>query len=158
MQRVTITLDDELAAAVDRRAEANGYQGRSEAVRDLVRAGLAVDAADGHESEACVAALVYAYEHGKRELSKRLTQAFHEHHDLAVSSLHVHLDHDTCLEVTVLRGETRAIRHLAAHVIAERGVLYGRLVVTPVTIETDTHRHGQSASRRHEHIHVRRAP
>ena len=39
MQRITITVDDELVAALDRVIAACGYQNRSEAIRDLTRAG-----------------------------------------------------------------------------------------------------------------------
>jgi CopG family transcriptional regulator, nickel-responsive regulator len=154
MQRVTITLDDDLAESIDQLVATRGYQGRSEAIRDLARAGLQA-AADESAGE-CVAALVYTYDHESRSLSRRLTQIFHDHHDLSVSTLHVHLDHGTCLEVSVLRGDAADVRHLGEHVIAERGVHYGRLVVTPVEIETAAHSHGRgNRSRRHQHTHVR---
>src|SRR3974377_1579288 len=96
MQRMTITLDDELMAEIDRMVDSGGYQNRSEAVRDLARAGVRQSAEQQGAAGSCVAALVYVYDHRARELSKRLTDAFHEHHDLSLSSLHVHLDHDSC--------------------------------------------------------------
>jgi CopG family transcriptional regulator, nickel-responsive regulator len=154
MQRVTITLDDELVASIDGLVKARGYQGRSEAMRDLARSGLNAAAEDGDVSGDCVAALVYVYDHEARELSKRLTRIFHDHHDLSVSALHVHLDHDSCLEVSVLRGKASAVRHVAEHVIAERGVRYGRLVMTPVDIESEVHEHGDAKPHRHLHTHV----
>jgi CopG family transcriptional regulator, nickel-responsive regulator len=157
MQRITVTLDDELVAGIDRLVQTRGYQGRSEAVRDLARSGLSLAAENEGASGDCVAALVYVYEHDARELARRLTRIFHDHHDLSVSALHVHLDHDTCLEVSVLRGSASAVRHMAEHVIAERGVLYGRLVMTPVDFATEVHDHGGAKPHRHLHTHVNRA-
>ncbi len=131
MQRVTITIDDDLLAEVDRRVETVGYQNRSEAIRDLVRAGLNQASQDTTTSGNCVAALVYVYDHHARELSKRLVESFHGHHDLSLATLHVHLDDDRCMEVTALQGSSAEVQHLADHIIAERGVRYGRVVMIP---------------------------
>jgi CopG family transcriptional regulator, nickel-responsive regulator len=158
MQRVTITLDDDLAGGIDRLMVARGYQSRSEAVRDLARHGLNLAAEDRGVSGDCVAALVYVYEHESRDLAKRLTSIYHDHHDLTVASLHVHLDHDSCLEVSVLRGDAPAVRHVGEHVIAERGVHYGRLMMAPVDIATEQHYHGSATPHRHEHLHVKKGP
>ena len=131
MQRVTITVDDELMADIDQLIAVRGYQNRSEAIRDLARAGLQQTTAESAPDQQCVAALIYVYDHAKRELPKRLADAFHDHHEMAISTLHVHLDTATCMEVTVLKGSDKAIRHFADHLIAERGVRHGRLVVMP---------------------------
>lgn len=154
MQRITVTIDDELLEGVDRVMAERGYQNRSEAIRDLTRAGItqAHDHAAGDQSG--VAALVYVYDHEGRELAKRLTRSFHEHHDLSLATMHVHLDHESCLEIAVLRGEMRDIRHFAEHVIAERGVRHGRLVAVPVEVTDESHRHG-NRGRPHLHTHVR---
>jgi CopG family nickel-responsive transcriptional regulator len=160
MQRVTVTLDDELLGELDRMAKARGYQNRSEALRDLARAGLRQAAETSGAAGDCVAALVYVYDHEARNLSRRLTRSFHEHHDLSLAALHVHLDHESCLEVAVLRGKAPAVRHFADHVIAERGVQHGRLVMVPVEIEHGKHAHahgGHGAGHRHVHAHVRKA-
>ena len=74
-----------------------GYQNRSEALRDLARAGIAQVQETADASRAAVAALTYVYDHRQRELAKRLTRSFHDRHDLSVASMHVHLDHDSCL-------------------------------------------------------------
>ncbi len=75
----------------------------------------------------CVAALVHVRDHERRDLPR----GFHDHHGLTVSPLHVHLDHATCLEVRVLKGQAVALRHFAGHVMAGRGVRHGRLVLLP---------------------------
>jgi CopG family nickel-responsive transcriptional regulator len=61
-----------------------------------------------------------------------LTSAYHEHHELSLASLHVHLDQYTCLEVTVLRGKADDVQHFGEHVIAERGVRHGKIVRMPM--------------------------
>jgi CopG family nickel-responsive transcriptional regulator len=131
MQRITITLDDDLIEDIDRLMAVRGYQNRSEAIRDLARAGVA----DAHEGAGgkgeCVAAVVYVYDHAARDLAGRLTDDYHHHHDLSLATLHVHLDEDTCMEVTAMRGPNADVRHFANHVIAERGVRYGKVVVIP---------------------------
>ena len=155
MQRITITVDDDLMDDLDRVIEARGYQNRSEAIRDLARSGLR-QAVENVDTGDCVAALVYAYDHGERDLPKRLAKTFHDHHDVVVSALHVYVDHDSSLEVTVLRGRATDVRHLADHVIAERGVRHGRLVMVPAEEKLETHTHHKGASR-HSHLHLRRA-
>ena len=148
MQRITITIEDELLAEIDAVAEARGYQNRSEIIRDLARAGLQQSAEDTPPSGQCVAALVYVYDHNARQLSKRLADTFHDHHEMSLASMHAHLDHDSCMEVTILRGKTGKVQHFAEHVIAERGVRHGRLVLVPTDMLIKPHSHDE-----HEHDH-----
>jgi len=147
MERVTITLDGDLLKEVDRLIVTHGYQNRSEAIRDFVRAGIQQSQRDHERSENCVAALVYVYDHAARDLSKRLVENFHSHHDLSLATLHVHLDDDMCMEVTALKGPTADVQHLSDHVIAERGVRYGRVVMIPAKPggkRGSAHRHSHS--------------
>ncbi|WP_043527297.1 nickel-responsive transcriptional regulator NikR [Litchfieldella xinjiangensis] len=131
MQRVTVTLDDDLMVDLDRLIAQRGYQNRSEAIRDLARAGLKDMALQGDTEQPCVGALVYIYDHAARELSKRLANHSHAHHHLSVSTLHVHLDHDSCLEVSILKGRTGDVQDFSSEVITERSVRYGQLVLIP---------------------------
>jgi CopG family nickel-responsive transcriptional regulator len=144
MQRITITLDDELMAQIDALIEVRGYQNRSEAIRDLARAGLQQADQDRAGTGPCVAALAYVYDHAQRDLSKRLVDTYHHHHDLALATLHVHLDAENCMELTALRGTAREVQHFADHVIAERGVRHGRVVMMPAVeggARNKPHRH-----------------
>ena len=153
MKRVTITIDDELMTELDRIIEARGYQNRSEAIRDLARAGI-LEAADTLDRQGdCVAALVYVYDHTSRQLSKRLADTFHDHHELSLASMHAHLDHDNCMEVTVLKGKTGAVQHFAEHVIAERGVRHGRVVLVPTDLLIKPHTHADGTTHAHPHAH-----
>ena len=52
--------------------------------------------------------------------------------------------------------ENDAIHNFADHVIAERGVRHGRLVLVPVDEKTETHVHGTARAEPHAHLHVRK--
>jgi CopG family transcriptional regulator, nickel-responsive regulator len=147
MHRVTITIDDGLAADLERYMTSHGYANRSEAVRDLARSGLQRQAV--RSKQPCVAALIYVYDHHQRELPKRLTRNFHNHHDLTQATLHVHLDHERCMEVTVLKGRGDAVKELADHVIAERGVHHGQVVYLPGHANAHGLAHGGARAHRH---------
>jgi CopG family nickel-responsive transcriptional regulator len=155
VQRITITIDDDLAQELDRLAQLRGYQNRSETVRDLVRAGIAHTRPDAGGAAECVASVVYVYEQGTRELPKRLANAFQDQHDLSLATMRVALDHETCLEVAVLKGRTTEVERFAERIVAERGVRHGRVVVIPAQIESESHAHGERRPHVHQHIKVR---
>jgi CopG family transcriptional regulator, nickel-responsive regulator len=153
MERITISVSDEFAAELAAFMESERYENRSEAVRDLARLGLKRARIDHSLSGDCVATLSYVFNHNTRELAKRLTDAHHEHHAHQVATMHVHLDHDSCLEVAVLRGDASAVREFAKAIIAERGVTHGEVSFVPVSIDAATHVHG-GAAHRHAHTHT----
>ncbi len=156
MQRTTMTFDDDLATRLDEFMRDRRYGNRSEAIRDLVRAGLEQSELAESPDAQCLATAIYVYDHESRELASRLTHAAHDHHDLSIATLHVHLDHQSCMEVTVLRGAVAEVRHFADHVIAERGVRHGRLVMVPVSERTEAHTHHDQRVGPHRHLHVKR--
>src|ERR1700734_1033610 len=127
MDRFTISLDESLAAAFDSLIKERGYANRSEAVRDILRSHLQQNAEKRDTKGACVANLSYVYNHHERELAERLTSIQHAHHDLTLSTMHAHLDHDQCLETMLLKGSVKRVRDFADQIIAERGVRHGSL-------------------------------
>ncbi|MEC4595230.1 nickel-responsive transcriptional regulator NikR [Nitrospirillum amazonense] len=153
MQRVTISVSDEFAAELEAFMARHGYDNRSEALRDLARAGLGQTAvADGAaDSGHCYATVAYVYDHHTRDIPRRLTEAYHGRHDLTVASMHVHLDHDHCLEVAVLQGHTGEVRDFAQAIIAERGVRHGHVSYVPVDVGAAPHSHGHGAPHAHGH-------
>jgi CopG family nickel-responsive transcriptional regulator len=151
MQRITITIDDELLDAIDTLVQRRGYASRSEAVRDMVRDAAARDSALSDKTQ-CVAALTYVYDHETRALAQRLTRTAHHHHDLAVASLHVHLDHDSCMEISILRGSVAAVRGLTDELTAQRGVRHTNLHLVPAEASDTRHGHGERLT---THTHVR---
>ena len=154
MQRVTITIDDELMGELDRLIVARGYKGRSEAMRDVTRAGVQQALLEANEAPDCVAAIVYVYEHGSRDLARRLSSMFHDHHDLSVANMHVPLNHQSGMEVAILKGATDHVRNLATSVLAERGVRNGRMIIVPAVMDAGEHSHDDAAPER-THTHVR---
>ncbi|MGO3911638.1 nickel-responsive transcriptional regulator NikR [Huaxiibacter chinensis] len=130
MQRITITLDDDLLEMLDTLSQRRRYNNRSEAIRDILRDTLAQDASQEQDTQG-MAVLSYVYEHEKRDLARRLVSTQHHHHDLSVATLHVHISHEDCLEIAVLKGDMREIQHFAQDVIAQRGVRHGHLQRLP---------------------------
>jgi CopG family nickel-responsive transcriptional regulator len=153
MERVTISMSDEFAAELATFMAAHHYDNRSEAVRDLARLGLKQAKLDSTLAGDCVATLSYVFNHHTRDMARRLTDAHHAHHQLQVATLHVHLDHESCLELAVLRGDSGAVRDFASGVIAERGVTYGHVSFIPSTIQTEAHQHGDGPAHHHTHTH-----
>src|SRR5262245_1636001 len=127
LARVTISLEEPLLAAFDRLIESRGYANRSEAIRDLIRDRLVREQGEAGTGEQ-VAVVSIVYDHHARELAAKLIDKQHHHHDLVVSTLHVHLGTDHCLEVSVLRGPAAEVRHLGEELLATRGVLHGEIL------------------------------
>jgi CopG family nickel-responsive transcriptional regulator len=149
MERITITIDDKLLETVDALVEKRGYPSRSEAIRELLREAASHDhAADGRAP--CVATLTYVYDHSVRDLSQRIIAAQHDHHDLSIATTHVHFDHDSCLEVAILRGRADAIQTLADSLTAQRGVRHANLHMIPARVTGHRHSH-EPGGKGHDH-------
>ena len=102
---------------------------RSEVVRDLVRDALVEDecAMPGVE---VMGTLTIVYDHHANDLQEKLHAIQHDYHTFIVSSMHVHVDAHTCLEVIVIRGETGLVQDIANLILGTKGVQNGKLVVT----------------------------
>lgn len=131
MQRITITIDDDLMAQLDYMIEHKGYSNRSEAIRDLARAGMKEDLELANKTTDCVGVLSYVYEHEARDLAKRITATHHDHYDMTIASMHVHLDKGNCLEVSLLRGQAKELKEFANGIISQRAVIHGDLTIIP---------------------------
>jgi CopG family nickel-responsive transcriptional regulator len=127
LQRIGISLEDDLLDSFDKLIEQQGYATRSEAVRDLIRERL-VDNEWRQADVVTMAVVMMVYDHHKSELAQRLTDIQHDHYASVVSTLHVHLDHHNCLELLVLKGRTGQVRELGEALIREKGVKYGRFI------------------------------
>jgi CopG family nickel-responsive transcriptional regulator len=129
LSRVSISLENNLLEDFDRHIAGKGYQTRSEAIRDLIRDCLIRQQGKQAKSEQ-VAVVTMVYDHHARELAAKLIDKQHHHHDLVVSTLHVHLGKHHCLEVTVLRGPGHDVTHLGEELLATKGVLHGDITFT----------------------------
>ncbi|MFT4100049.1 MAG: nickel-responsive transcriptional regulator NikR [Burkholderiaceae bacterium] len=137
MQRLTISIDDDLAEALDALMASRGYENRSEAFRDLIRRELGMGQLQSRPDVACVATLTYVYDHHERTTANRIMDMQHGHHELTVSTMHAHLSHDLCVETTILRGPGDRVQAFAQSVLAQRGVRHGYLHVVPVASLAD---------------------
>lgn len=157
MERITISLDEDLASAFDALIAERGYRNRSEAMRDLLRRELENARQRSEADGECVATLSYLYNHHERDLAERLTGLQHDHHDLTVSTLHAHLDHDNCIECAILRGPTAGVRRFAESIMAENGVRHGSLNLISVEVSASSQAHGHSHPHPHSahHVHYR---
>ena len=158
MERVTISLDEELLAEFDGFIRGKGYENRSEAIRDLLRQRLEADREEKGDADHAVGCLSYVYNHHQRELARRLTETQHGHHDLMLSTLHVHLDHENCLEVVLLQGAVSKVRQFAEATIAETGVRHGHLHLVATEMVSSHHGHGHHHGddhAQHPHVHLK---
>ena len=126
--RFGISLDEKLLVDFDQLIEQKRYTNRSEAIRDLIRASLVENKSESDEE--AVGTVTLIYNHHVRDLSDKLTEHQHSHHDQIVSALHVHLDAHNCLEVLVVRSSAKKIREIADELIGVKGVKHGKLVMT----------------------------
>lgn len=129
LTRISMSLEEHLLESFDKLIARKGYGTRSEAIRDLIRDALLRDQGRKLAGEQ-VAVVTMVYDHHARELAARLIDKQHHHHDLVISSLHVHLGERHCLEVSVLRGQAEAVSQLADELLATKGVLHGEVCYT----------------------------
>lgn len=133
LSRTGVSIDSELLERFDRFIESQGYANRSEAFRDLIRDRL-VSAAVLAPAADVVGTVTLIYDHHSRLLPERLAEIQHQHHAEIISTVHAHLDRDTCLEVVVVKGKSQTIQQLADLLISTKGVQHGRLVMSSPAI------------------------
>jgi CopG family nickel-responsive transcriptional regulator len=129
LERIGIAIGEDLLVEFDELIERRGYTSRSEAIRDLIRREL-VDEISGSPGAEVYGTVTLIYDHHTRLLPEKLTELQHQYHDAIMSSVHVHLDHDNCLEVILVRGRSALVQKLANALIATKGVKHGRFMLT----------------------------
>jgi len=149
--RFGVSVEEELLKSFDQLVNERGYATRSEALRDLMRDALVQSRVEAQpEGTEVLGSLTLVYDHHAHDLADKMAELQHDHHALVVSVLHVHISHDDCMEVIVLRGRAGEIRLLAESLLSLKGVKHGRLFVTlPTRVMTNKpvssgrpHRHG----------------
>ena len=136
--RFGISIDQSLLESFDRLIAGKGYNNRSEAIRDLIRNALVEDQVDRETETPTVGTVTLVYDHHTRDLSDKLTEHQHSHHQAIISALHVHLDAHHCLEVVIVRGTAAEVKRLADELIVTKGVKHGKAVMTTA----DVNQHG----------------
>ena len=127
--RFGVSIEPELLKKFDRMIKKEGYENRSEAIRDLIRAGL-IDEKSKNPDENVIGTLTMIYDHHTGNLTNKLLNLQHNHHTEILSTTHIHVDHHNCLEVLVLKGKSGRVQKLADSIKALKGIKYGELVIT----------------------------
>lgn len=127
--RFSISVPRVLARQLDQMTLQKGYDNRSLAVADMIRAHL-VEHRQNFGDQEIAGTITLVYDHHKQHVQATLTDIQHDHHEVIISSLHVHLDHHNCLEVLAVRGKAGVIKRIADELIAAKGVKHGKLTVT----------------------------
>ncbi len=147
LRRFSVSMEAGLAADFDALAKARGFANRSQALSELVRAHLVEQRGQSGAHE-IAGTLTLVYDHHKRNIQALLTDIQHDHGDLIIAALHVHLDHHNCMEVLAVRGRADAVRAFADKLLAVKGVKHGKLTVTTTGKEFgDAHGRKRSATR-----------
>lgn len=127
--RFSISLPAELATQLERMTRQKGYENRSLAVADMIRAHL-VEHQQQFGDKEIAGTITLLYDHHKQHVQATLTDIQHDHHQVIIATLHVHLDHHNCLEILAVRGQAGLIKRIADELIAAKGVKHGKLTVT----------------------------
>jgi len=128
LKRFSVSLEDKLLAIFDEHIKARSYSNRSEAIRDLIRKAFIKEEWEADKQVMGVISLVY--DHHQHKLQEKVTLVQHDFHHHIVSTTHVHMDHDNCLEVIIVRGKAKEVQDLADKLAALRGVRDANLAMS----------------------------
>jgi CopG family nickel-responsive transcriptional regulator len=129
VSRFSMSLPPSLLRQLDEMSGEKGYDNRSLAIADMIRNQL-VEHRQKFGTEDIAGTITLVYDHHKQHVQETLTDIQHDHHDVILSTVHVHLDHHNCLEVLLVRGKAALIRKIADALISAKGVKHGKLTVT----------------------------
>ena len=141
--RFSVSIEEDLLEEFDRYCQQEQFATRSEAVRQLVRDRLTTRAWEKGAQEVA-GTLTLVYDHHRAQLGDRLTRIQHDHNDLIVSTTHIHLTHDLCLEVIILRGPADRVQRIASQLKGLKGIHKGELVIA----RAEERRHQHSTQKR----------
>jgi CopG family nickel-responsive transcriptional regulator len=126
--RLSISLEDSLCSTLEEMVQKSKYKNRSEYIRDLIRDKLVAE--QWEDADEVLGTITLVYNHHQRELSEKITHIQHHSHDNVLAATHVHLSHEICAEMIMVRGRAEDIRHLADTLRQQRGVLHSGLTMS----------------------------
>ncbi len=130
IKRFGVSLEEDILKDLDNLVKTSNFPNRSQAIRHLIKNSLIEDKV--YKNKIVAGAIVIVYDHHKRELNSKLMNVQHDYHDLVLSTQHVHLDHDHCLETIAVKGKARMLTELADKIIGTKGIKHGKLVITDI--------------------------
>ncbi|WP_048601553.1 nickel-responsive transcriptional regulator NikR [Rubeoparvulum massiliense] len=131
LKRFGVSMDEKLLSNFDQLIKRQGYENRSEAVRDLVRQALVKQTWEEDEQMVAGSILLF-YDHHQSDIMEELTTVQHEMHDTILATTHFHLNHHNCLELIVVKGKAGSLRAFSEQIISLKGVKYGKFTVAPL--------------------------
>ncbi len=151
--RFSVSLEADLLEKFDRHCAEGRFPTRSEAIRQLLHQTLSQQEWETDARE-MTATLILVYDHHRAGLPEKLTNLQHDYGGLVVATTHVHLDHDHCMEVVILRRRGSQLRKFASEARGLKGVQKGELVLADTAMPLDDTGHSHShGSGRHSHGH-----
>jgi CopG family transcriptional regulator, nickel-responsive regulator len=131
VKRFGVSLEEDILNSLDKLVVSNQFPNRSQAIRHLIKSS---NVAESWEKNKIVAgAIVIVYDHHRRELNSKLMNVQHDYHNLILSTQHVHLEHDLCLETIAVKGKSQDLVRLADKIIGTKGIKHGKLVMTDLS-------------------------
>jgi CopG family nickel-responsive transcriptional regulator len=130
IRRFGVSLEEDILKKLDTLAKKNKFPNRSQALRFLISDSIVEN--KWQDNKIVAGAVILVYDHHKRELNNKLVNVQHDYHDLILSSQHIHLSHEICLETIALRGYARQLKKLADSLISIKGIKHGKLVMTDI--------------------------
>ena len=125
LARFGVSLEKKLLDKFDRHIRERNYSNRSEALRDMIRQELIKK--EWLEEEHVAGAITLIYDHHRKDLLNRITDIQHDYQKMIISTQHVHLDHNNCLEIVAAKGNPGEVQKLADKLKAIKGVKHGTL-------------------------------
>lgn len=123
--RFGVSLSKELLEKFDKLIKDRNYTNRSEAFRDLIRQEFIKK--EWQEGEDIAGAITLIYDHHRKDLLNKITDIQHNFQKVIISTQHIHLDHDNCLEIIAVRGNPAEVQRLADTLKSIKGVKHGTL-------------------------------
>ncbi len=128
LKRFTISLEEDLLVKFDKYSDQHGYGNRSEAIRDLIRKSLVKE--EWKSDNLVIGVVSLVYDHHKSQLQEKITEVQHKYYEIITSTTHIHMDHDNCLEVTIVKGKASQVQKMAGALMTLRGVKDGNLTMS----------------------------
>ncbi len=148
--RFGVSIEKKLLHDFDGLIEKKGYANRSDALRSLIRSHLLAARTEETPDLQVIGTITLVYDHGSGDLPARLTEMQHRYHQSIVSTLHVHFEEHSCLEVLVVRGRQKDVCAISDSLIGTRGVQQGKLIIN-AGVEAEEHRVSGHATATHRH-------
>ncbi len=130
IERIGVSLEKKLLIGFDKLISEQGYQNRSEAIRDLIRQQLSNKQLTNPKAQT-IAAVFIVYDHHATKLMEKLTAMQHSHVLKTISAMHIHIDEHNCLEVIILKGKVSEINKMAGKIVSLKGVRFGKVNLIP---------------------------